>query len=62
MESNKVITFAFLIIALFYKQNPIAKITLNRKVKQTGKLQGIFSSRKADFCLPTKNGHFDDVS
>ena len=39
METNKVITFAYLIIiALFYKQNPIAKTTLNGKVRQTGKL------------------------
>ena len=38
METKKVITFAYLIIALFYKQNPIAKTTLNGKVRQTGKL------------------------
>ena len=38
METNTVFTFAYLLIALFNKQIPIAKNILNPKVEQTGML------------------------
>ena len=37
METNTAFTFAYLLMALFAKQIPIAMAILNRNVKQTGK-------------------------
>ena len=36
METNTAFTFAYLLMALFNKQIPIAMVMINRKVKQMG--------------------------
>ena len=49
METNTAFTFAYLLMALFNKQIPIAMAMLNRKVKQTAKLVSVRLLKAAMF-------------
>ena len=62
IETNKAFTFAYLLMALFNKQIPIAMAMLNQKVKQTGS-SGVFSPPKSWFLFAyRKAAMFNDVS